>query len=483
MSKIKLKSYGLTTPVRRGTNNITGHKVGGMLSGGECKIIRFKRLIIEKNKKINLKYQSVPVNLFDKNIAILALGGYFISNQDINIEITISYNLIDRKKVFILKENVYQKIGIEIELEINEIGDDTLYDIEINFISDTKTTLQYTNLGLGYIDSDYYKETDVYAHFYNSKREICYPEQFYFDQDIILEDSDIGDLIILKSCNRCQRFLPINHMNERIQLAFSNHCSAKAPCTHGNFSNYQIKESVISDEELKVFIANTPYKISQGFIYSHYGHQLECKSCKKFFVNAALNHLRTSTQHREDSLRRRSFEILTRHLLNIKSIYHSFLEENLGEFDEYIWKKFNKSCFNCNEKIESPRDMNLDHTMPLVYLYPLDKSATCLCSSCNSSKSDIFPVDFYSLEKLEALSRITELDIELLKSRNANEIVIKELKKNIIWFFEEFLTFPEYTKIRDGKTAANSILHSLQKIVNNSSIKFDLLEEYKMQKG
>jgi hypothetical protein len=122
--------------------------------------------------------------------------------------------------------------------------------------------------------------------------------------------------------------------------------------------------------------------------------------------------------------------------------------------------------------------MDLDHTMPLAGLYPLDESATCLCSTCNGSKSDLYPVDFYTPDKIKELSQITNLDLELLLSRSPNQKVIEKLMTRLKWFFEEFLTFEEYIKVRDGKRAADSILHSLQKVINKSELPFDLIEEY-----
>jgi hypothetical protein len=195
-------------------------------------------------------------------------------------------------------------------------------------------------------------------------------------------------------------------------------------------------------------------------------------------VNTALNHLRTSTQHREDALRRRAFELLVRKLLNIDWIYHSFRNLNGIEFDKFIWEKFDKKCFNCDKNIASPRDMDLDHTMPLAFLYPLDETATCLCSTCNSSKSDLFPIDFYKEEQLVKLSTLTGLSMKILSSRFPNERAIKELKNNLKWFFEEFITFEDYNKERDGKKASDSIMHSLQKVINRSFNSFSLIDEY-----
>ena len=140
-----------------------------------------------------------------------------------------------------------------------------------------------------------------------------------------------GCAIVAKSCNRCSRFLPIDIENERNTLAYSNHCVSRAPCEHSAFSRYL----VVSSE------ANSVAKYQHGNkIHSYYGHQLECKVCKKFFVNAPLNPLRNSTQHREDSLRRRAFEVLVSELLGRDWIYHKHRLESGSEFDVFIWEKF-----------------------------------------------------------------------------------------------------------------------------------------------
>ena len=55
--------------------------------------------------------------------------------------------------------------------------------------------------------------------------------------------------------------------------------------------------------------------IEDNKVVSYYGHQLECKACKKFFVNMPLNPQRNAQQFKEDGLRRRAIEVLINHLL------------------------------------------------------------------------------------------------------------------------------------------------------------------------
>jgi hypothetical protein len=43
----KEKNYGFKTPVRRITNNVTGHKVGGQYSGAYAKVVRMRVLEVD----------------------------------------------------------------------------------------------------------------------------------------------------------------------------------------------------------------------------------------------------------------------------------------------------------------------------------------------------------------------------------------------------------------------------------------------------
>lgn len=479
----KKKVYGFRTPVRRTTNNVTGHKVGGDLSGAEVKIVLLNKLTLTGPAvyKFSLNTDDA-VELFNKNVGVAAIGGYFRPDTDTKLTLSIELEGEKFSKQYTLVKGNTEKVGLEVEFKIDEIEPSTPVNITLE-IEATKAIIEYTGFSYGFVSNPYLMDTETaHVQFFNSKKTICFPEQFYFDTEIELPDSTKGDPIILKSCNRCQRYLPINHPNERIQLAFSNHCTTKAPCTHGGFFNYEIVENAIGDKALAKWIKGSSYRIEDGRLKAHHGHQLECKACKKFFVNSALNHLRTSTQHREDALRRRAFELLIGKLLENEWIYHKFRGEKGKEFDKYIWEKFGKACFKCKEPIGSPRQMNLDHTMPLVFLYPLDETATCLCPSCNAEKSDIFPVDFYTADELKELSKITGINVRLLSSKVPNQKVIDELKGKLDWFFDEFLTFEEYTKVRDGKRAADSILHSLQKVINNCLTPYNLLEEHSKNK-
>src|SRR3712207_1223416 len=94
-------------------------------------------------------------------------------------------------------------------------------------------------------------------------------------------------------------------------LSFSLHCKKRAPCVHSTFRAYEIqnRDDLLPDD-LKGL------KLEDNKVVSYYGHQLECKACKKFFVNAPLNPQRNAQQFKEDGLRRRAIEVLVNDLLN-----------------------------------------------------------------------------------------------------------------------------------------------------------------------
>jgi hypothetical protein len=252
----------------------------------------------------------------------------------------------------------------------------------------------------------------------------------------------------LKSCNRCGRFLPINLASERAHLSFSNHCVAvhRRPCGHSGFGR-------ITDRD------------SGATVQLEYGFQLECRFCKKFEVNAAHNPQRTTSQMKEDGARRRHFELLLEHLYG-GSPQLRYKSETGRDLSADIYDKFEHKCFKCGTHLASERSMHLDHTRPLALLWPLDGSATALCETCNSSKRDRSPSDFYTEEELTRLSELTGIPIEELNNPGPNMAAIELLGSNLDWFRNEFLKLPALQKIHDGKKPADLIVKALRKVLS-----------------
>ena len=266
------------------------------------------------------------------------------------------------------------------------------------------------------------------------------------------EDASSTDQpLILKSCNRCGRYLPVNVPVERDQLSFSNHCVAdhRRPCKHATFGRLRNVED------------------AREVLQLDYGYQLECRFCKKFEVNAAHNPQRTSAQMKEDAARRRAFELLLAELYG-GTPQLRYRHEKGTELADDVWKRFGCACFNCGAKLPTPRDMHLDHTRPLALLWPLDGTATALCGSCNSEKRDRAPSDFYTPAKLAALAKITGIPPDDLAKTHPNEEALVLLLRRLDWFFGEFLLREEMTKERDGKIAGELVVKALQKVLARS---------------
>ncbi len=266
-----------------------------------------------------------------------------------------------------------------------------------------------------------------------------------------------------KSCNRCSRYLPINIANERVHLSFTNHCVAahRRPCSHSGFG--KLREHNGS----KVLTLD-------------FGYQLECRFCKKFEVNAAHNPKRTPGQMKEDGARRRNIELLLAELYG-GSDQLRFRHENGGlELADYIWEKFGKKCFNCKNPIASAREMDLDHTRPLALLWPLDKTATCLCGDCNTLKRDKAPVDFYTKPQIQELSKLSGLSVTELQNPNPNVSVLDLLVERMDWFYVEFLRKPELLREREGKIVAELLVKAIQKVAGIMGSDYpNFIEEYK----
>jgi hypothetical protein len=486
------KRLRFRTPIRRKTRQRSGFNVGGETTGSECKIKKSARINVSKNNHniIFTKNNIIVKPIFLKNQGLIAFGGYINPEKNLSVKITLKTVIkgIEETETseLELEKEKWNKFGIIHLISTTKAQKIDKVEATINIISSVGSIGKMDLFGfdIGAIEYKYFLENDVETIF-NEKLTIYLPEIFYFKQDNLnlisdaLKKFDEGQPLVIKSCNRCSRFLVIDAINERNTLSFSNHCVKRAPCSHTAFSSYPIVESDYN--QIPTFLTKLN---SNGKIQMYYGFQLECKSCKKFFVNAPLNPLRNSTQHREDSLRRRAIEVLVDTLLDREWIYHRFRLEQRKEFDKHIWEKFGRKCFKCNKKLENEREMDLDHTMPLASFWPLDETATCLCKRCNSLKSDKFPIEFYSNKELIELSKITGVEIGTLKSKKMNVEVIKKLIEKIEWFFDDFLNNENYQKIRGGKRTSDLIYKAIMKQLRTFYKKdIDLVEIYKKKMG
>jgi hypothetical protein len=159
------------------------------------------------------------------------------------------------------------------------------------------------------------------------------------------------------------------------------------------------------------------------------GHQNECRSCKKWRINDAFNPLRTTDQLNESSVITRERRILLREAVILQTI-----KERQGRgLKSIVWDRFGRKCFYC-EKPLALKEVQLDHTRPLAYLWPIDEHATCLCAEHNNHKKDRFPVDFYTEDQLVKLSDITGMALDELKEKSICQPELQRIRNNLVDF-------------------------------------------------
>lgn len=71
-----------------------------------------------------------------------------------------------------------------------------------------------------------------------------------------------------------------------------------------------------------------------------------------------------------------------------------------------VYFRFNRRCFNCG----NTERLEIDHHMPLSKGFGLSiKNAVLLCKSCNTSKADKMPEEFYTQDKLVELTKLFQV--------------------------------------------------------------------------
>jgi len=222
------------------------------------------------------------------------------------------------------------------------------------------------------------------------------PETFYLDHEgAAVEPAKVakiepGPQISLKKCAYCQRYLPLDPDRLGV-LSFHKHNAKRT------------------------------------------NHQNECRSCKTWRINKVLNPLRTPDQLHESSAITRERKLLLRE----PEILEEIKERTGAGLKSLVWERFGRKCFNCGRELELT-EVQLDHTRPLAYLWPIDEYATCLCADCNNAKKEKFPVDFYSAEKRDELAAITGIARAELDKKEVNPKELARLLANLAQFAVEW---------------------------------------------
>lgn len=168
------------------------------------------------------------------------------------------------------------------------------------------------------------------------------------------------------------------------------------------------------------------------------GRQGECNLCKQVY-NGIKNQTRTVDQHREASQKRR--------------LYTQF--DDTGKINmEAIYQRFQGKCFKCSEDLSADladqaaaKAGNLDHTLPVFYLWPLTvDNATLLCRLHNGEKAEKWPGSFYTDQELRRLAALTGIDYRILKGApfyNPDSVDRLRDPRFVEALFEKFARYPE----------------------------------------
>ena len=165
------------------------------------------------------------------------------------------------------------------------------------------------------------------------------------------------------------------------------------------------------------------------------GRQGECKLCKDTY-NSIKNSTRLVEQHREASQKRR--------------LYTQFDSGKKLDVAE-IYRRFKGQCFKCGANVAvsglDGSQGNLDHTLPVYYLWPLTTdNATLLCSEHNGQKAQQWPSTFYTDQELRRLSVLTGIDYKILAGSpyfDPEAIERLQNKPFVESLFEKFARYPE----------------------------------------
>ena len=255
------------SPTRRATRQRAGYTASGTKSGSEAKIATASTYQVASQHLV-LHLENAEKSLlpqFDTEIGIAAIGGYIKAEAPVLLSYTLQAVAPGGEVLGSLSGSVpispgsWQRFGNYLSIDIPDGEQAVLLNGKLDFRAAGKPTLG--RLSFWAVNMDVvteYDAEDVNENFgenalesFQIKTALYFPEIFYWSEEkpFAIPPSKIegsyrvvaGEQLALKACNRCTRFLPIDIEDERNNLGYSNHCIKQAPCTHNNFSRFNIE--------------------------------------------------------------------------------------------------------------------------------------------------------------------------------------------------------------------------------------------------
>lgn len=234
----------LRTYRRRETTRESGYHTCEATTGGECVLVRADRYQCahSREKFMFTRDRIELVELFEKGIFLVAFGGCIFSKQKatVSLELGFTYEGVDYAFSggdVVIEENCWSPIGIHGEKPIrDDLHASNVYAKMWIQSKKSGNKLDFISFDLDAVSKPEFQDTSCAESFYQ-KTKMHVPWLYYlrtdlpFDQYLIDEpglgkqDLTAGRRIVMKSCNRCGRYLPINVNDELKTLGYSLHLS------------------------------------------------------------------------------------------------------------------------------------------------------------------------------------------------------------------------------------------------------------------
>ena len=329
----------------------------------------------------------------ETNTNFVGAGVYLQPSEPVTVTLTIRADGEEGTRDAALGADHWNRVGMAIEAADAE-------EVEVTLEWEGEVDLHLWGLSAGPLEvPEPLLDPDVDAETLNQTH--LAPETYFLIQDtavgLDLDDEASTALklgpgadVILKKCSYCGRMLPLDP--DRLgTLAFHKHNAKRTK------------------------------------------HQNECRACKKWRINDDFNPKRTVDQLHESSVITRERKLFLREPERLQE----FKDREGAGLKSKAWERFDRKCFYCKRDLELG-EVQLDHTRPLAYLWPIDEHATCLGAEHNNQKTDRFPVDFYNDTPLHELSEITGLSYEELIAKEVNEEELGRIRADIVSFALEW---------------------------------------------
>lgn len=220
----------------------------------------------------------------------------------------------------------------------------------------------------------------------------------------------------MKKCSTCKLIKPLNEFNK---------CKSNKDLHHDVCKMCRKLWYIKNKDKIKKYCFNNKDRRSKNFKRYREEHKKELAEYNKKYKKEHQEELTEyNKKYCNDYYQKNKYKLLeygkqwrkknpdkVRQYSRKRRALKQKLQENYTKTDEeYTRSLFNNQCAKCNSK----ENLYIDHHYPLSKGYPLTRqNAVLLCQSCNCSKQEKHPTEFYDsniLQKIEEKLFLTNLE-------------------------------------------------------------------------